>query len=203
MKHKVKQFHFESLEGFSASLISQHRDVLYKGYVDKLNEIEEKLKGANLATANQTYSEFRALKAAETFALNAVMLHELYFENLGKGRSKPEGRLVEVISREFGNLEKWSADFLAAGMAARGWAVAALNHYDGRLHNYCLDSHNAHVPLCTTPIVVMDVYEHAYALDYGPKRQPYIEAFMKNIDWAVPMERLSRVNMEQILKAAS
>jgi len=182
MAHQTRTFDLK-LDGISENQISQHRDILYAGYVKKLNEIEEKLKTVDVSTANQTFSDLRSLKIDESFALNGVILHELYFENLGGKDSKPAGALAKAINSGWGSVEKWAAEFKACGLAARGWVILGLNSYDDKLHNYCLDSHNLYMPANTTPILVMDVYEHAYAIDYGVKRPPYIDAFMKNIDW--------------------
>lgn len=193
MAHQVKKFEIKGLDGISDNQISQHRDILYAGYVNKLNEIEEKLKTSDRSKANQVYSEFRALKADETFALNGVILHELYFENLNnKSEKKPGGKLADMIARDFGSFEKWQEDFKACGMAARGWVILGLCPYDSKLHNYCLDTHHFNVPVCAMPVLVMDVYEHAYVIDYGVKRPPYIDAFMKNIDWSIAQKRLNQ-----------
>ncbi|MBI5238529.1 MAG: superoxide dismutase [Deltaproteobacteria bacterium] len=187
---QIRKFDIKGLDGISDNQIAQHRDILYAGYVNKLNEIEERLLTVDLTKANQIFSEFRALKADETFALNGVVLHELYFENLGSSSSKPTDKLQSLISRDFGTLDKWKDNFKACGMAARGWVILGLSSYDRRLHNYCLDTHNFNFPASMTPMLVMDVYEHAYVIDYGVKRPPYIEAFMKNINWAVVSTRL-------------
>lgn len=203
MAHEARKFIFKGLEGISENQISQHRDILYAGYVNKLNEIEDRLKSVDITKANQVFSEFRGLKADETFALNGVVLHELYFENLGGKNPKPTGRLSDLMAKEFGSFEKWADNFKACGMAARGWVVLGISTYDGRLHNYCLDSHNDKVPFGAVPILVMDVYEHAYFLDYGAKRPPYIEAFMKNIEWTICSKRLENIDLGQIVKSAA
>ena len=203
MAHQVKKFELKGLDGISENQISQHRDILYAGYVNKLNEIEERLKGVDLSKANQIFSDLRALKADETFALNGVILHELYFENLGGKGTKPSRTLSDLLTRDFGSMEKWTENFKACGMAARGWVILGLSAYDGRLHNYCLDTHNFNFPASSIPILVMDVYEHAYVIDYGIKRPPYIEAFMKNVNWNACTERLERVNMAEVAKFAA
>ncbi|MBI5893471.1 MAG: superoxide dismutase [Deltaproteobacteria bacterium] len=191
MAHQPRKFDLKNLNSISENQISQHRDILYAGYVNKLNEIEERLKSVDRSKANQVFSEFRALKTDETFALNGVVLHELYFENLGGKGGKAAGGVSDIITQEFGSFEKWQDDFKACGMAARGWVIMGICEYDGKIHNYCLDAHNATAPCCVTPLLVMDVYEHAYTIDYGVKRPPYIDAFMKNIDWKVCEKRLA------------
>lgn len=202
MAHQPKKFDLK-LDGISENQISQHRDILYTGYVNKLNEIEERLKNVDISKANQTFSDLRALKSDETFALNGVVLHELYFENLGGKNMKPKGKLSDLIAREFGSFEKWSDNFKACGMAARGWVILGLNAYDGKVHNYCLDTHNFNVPVNVIPLLVMDVYEHAYTIDFGVKRPPYIDAFMKNIEWNICAERLEKIDLKAIEKVAA
>jgi len=202
MTHQAKKFDL-SLDGISEKQISQHRDILYAGYVNKLNEIEERLQSADTTKANQAFSDFRALKVEETFALNGVVLHELYFENLGVTSPKPSGKLSDLIARDFGSFDRWIENLKACGLAARGWVIMGLCAYDGRLHNYCLDAHNDRVPVNVIPILVLDVYEHAYVIDFGVKRAPYLDAFVKNINWDTAARRLERVNLELIAKEAA
>ena len=202
MPHQPKKFDIRP-EGLSEAQITNHRDILYVGYVNKLNEIEERQRKLDTSTANQVFSDWRAVKIEESFALNGVILHEYYFENLtGKG-GKPTAKLGELISREWGSFEKWSEEFKASGLACRGWVILALSIYDGKLHNFCLDAHNEKVPINIVPILVMDVYEHAYFLDYGAKRAPYIDAFMKNINWSVCQKRIERVDLDLVQKEAA
>jgi Fe-Mn family superoxide dismutase len=201
-QHQPKKFDIKP-EGFSEAQITNHRDILYVGYVNKLNEIEERQKKTELSTANQVFSDWRAVKIDETFAYNGVVLHEYYFENFSGKGGKPTGKLADLVAREWGSFERWAEEFKASGLACRGWVVLALSIYDGKLHNYCLDAHNEKTPINVVPILVMDVYEHAYFMDYGAKRAPYIDAFMKNINWAVCSRRLDKVNLEQIQKEAA
>ena len=201
-QHQQKKFDLKP-EGLSEAQISNHRDILYAGYINKLNEIDERQRKTDLSTANQVFSDWRAVKIEETFAMNAVVLHEYYFENLtGKG-GKPTGKLSDIIAKQWGSFEKWTEEFKACGMSCSGWVVLALSIYDGRLHNYCLDAHNEKVPINAVPVLVMDVYEHAYFLDYGAKRAPYIEVFMKNINWSVCQKRIERVDLDLVQKEAA
>ena len=194
MSHDIKKFELKGLEGLSDNQISQHKDILYVGYVNKLGEIEDKLKTADRSKANQIYSEYRGLKADETFALNGVVLHELYFENLGGRGGNPSGKIADFIKRDFASTEKWIEDFKACGIAVRGWVVLAYSFYDGMLHNYGADAHHFNFPAMAWPLLVMDVYEHAYTIDYGVKRPPYIEAFMKNVNWDAVNGRLEKIS---------
>jgi Fe-Mn family superoxide dismutase len=181
------------LAGISDKQIDFHFDIHYKGYVNKLNEVLEKLETADRGKANQNYSEYRALKVDETFNRMGVVLHELYFENLKDGKGTKLGtKLLEKITEDFGSLEKWKEDFKACGIALRGWAVLVIDLSTGRLLNNGLDAHNVYAMTNTVPLLVLDVYEHAYYVDYGPKRAPYIDAFLENVNWDVVGKRLEK-----------
>lgn len=180
----------KGIEGISARQLQEHHDVLYAGYVKKLGEIEAKLLTADRSEANATYSLVGELKREEVFATNAISLHEGYFDSLG-GDGKPKGKIVELIAADFGSYEKWEEDFKAAGVAARGWVVLAYNWNDRKLHNYSLDIHTHGAWNCT-PLLILDVYEHAYFLDYGTARKRYIDAFMKNADWGFVNSQLEK-----------
>jgi len=174
----------KGLVGISDKQIDFHFDTHYKGYVTKLNEVLEKLENVDRSKAHQNYSEYRALKVEETFNHMGVVLHELYFENLKNGKgTKPGAKLMEQIGKNFGSFERWKEDFKACGMALRGWAVLVFDLSTGRLINNGLDAHNVYTLTNTIPLLVLDVYEHAYYVDYGPKRAPYIDAFFENINW--------------------
>lgn len=181
----------DKMAGFSQTQLEQHHGVLYKGYVNKLNEIRKLMETVDYSKANQSYSDLRALKVEETFTLNGIKLHEAYFENMGGSGGKATGTLLEMIEQAFGSYEAWEKDFKATGMAVRGWVVLAYDREDGTLHNFGSDSHNLGPIWNAVPLLVMDVYEHAYMIDYGVKRPPYIDAFMNIIDWDVVSKRLA------------
>lgn len=195
MAHTVKDVKPKGeLSGFSPKQIDEHFDVLYKGYVNKLNEIETKLGEADLSQANATYSQFRELKREEVFTTQAVRLHEAFFENIGGTGGKPTGAIADLIARDFGSYEKWEAEFRALGVAARGWVVLAFDWADRKLHNYLSDIHSDGV-WDASVLLVMDVYEHSYFIDYGTARKAYIDAFFRNINWDVVNERVSRLQI--------
>ncbi|KXG78045.1 Superoxide dismutase [Fe] [Fervidicola ferrireducens] len=181
------------MPGFSERQIREHYEVLYKGYVNKVNEIRGFLLSANRQEANATYSDFRGLKKAETYAMDGVILHELYFENLGGPGGVPKGDLMRQIEKDFGSYKAWLEDFTATGISARGWAVLVYDRRGGRLFNYLLDAHDHGVIQNTGAILVLDVYEHAYFIDYGTRKADYIRAFMQNVDWAVAEKRWDRI----------
>ncbi|GAX89022.1 superoxide dismutase [Effusibacillus lacus] len=191
------------LAGISATTIKEHYK-LYEGYVRKVNEVRGKLARVDLAAANPTYSEYRALKRGETFALNAVKLHELYFEQLGGKGGKPGSRILEMIKRDFGSYEAWMDRFRAAGKAARGWAILAYDQDYRHLFNFITDSQHDGNVLQATVILPMDVYEHSYFIDYGTNREGYIDAFFANLDWSVVNRRIMEVQPRRpILKLFS
>lgn len=181
--YQAKQF--ESINGrpgLSERLMTEHYK-LYEGYVKKANEILEKLKTVDYSSANATYSDLRALKLGYSFALDAIKSHELYFENLGGQGGKPEGWIGGEIEKQFGSLENWMQDMKATGLAARGWVWLALDWQTGKLFNYLGDQHDGFPIWHATPLVALDVYEHAYMIDYGVSRADYIESFFKNLNW--------------------
>ena len=194
---KTLQFEPDSLEGISQKTIENHFGKLYLGYVAKYNEVIEKsqimMNDDQLKEANQSYSQWRGLKDGETFTLDAILLHEMYFANLG-GKGAYNGLEIEkALIDRYGSMDEFEDVLMATGMAARGWAVVAINPLDGKFHIYVCDSHNQGGIWRAKPILILDVYEHAYFMDYGTDRKSYIEAFWKNIDWSVVNERFLSV----------
>ncbi len=172
------------LDGISRTTIEAHYR-LYQGYVTKRNEILAKLEEVDLEAANQVYSDLRALKIDLTFAIGGIKNHEIYFEHLGGEGGNPSGAIAGLVERDFGSVDVWRADLEGSGMAARGWAWTAYDWDEGRLFNYVGDAQNTFPVWNATPLVALDVYEHAYFLDYQTDRAAYIEAFFRNLDWSV------------------
>jgi Fe-Mn family superoxide dismutase len=172
------------LDGISRQTIEAHYK-LYQGYVAKRNEILAKLAEVDVSAANQVYSDIRALKVDLTFAVGGVKNHEVYFEHLGGDGGDPDGPIGTLVRRDFGSIDAWRSDLKATGMAGRGWAWTAYDWDEGRLFNYVGDAQNTFPIWNATPLVALDVYEHAYFLDYQTDRASYIEAFLKNLDWTV------------------
>jgi Fe-Mn family superoxide dismutase len=172
------------LDGISRASVEAHYK-LYQGYVAKRNEILAKLGDVDLASANQVYSEVRALKVDLSFAIGGIKNHELYFEHLGGVGGDPKGAFAELVARDFGSAESWRADLKATGLAGRGWAWTAYDWDEGRLFNYVGDAQNTFPIWNATPLVALDVYEHAYFLDFQTDRAGYIDAFLDNLDWDV------------------
>ena len=185
------QFKPKGLKGISDQQIEFHFETHYKGYVAKMNEILEKLETVDRSKANQNFSDYRALKVEESFNWMGVVLHELYFENIKDGAgTSPGAKLNQIIKDNFGSFDKWKEDFKACGIALRGWAVLVYDLSSRRLVNNGLDAHNVYGFLNSIPLLVLDVYEHAYYTDQGPKRPPYIDRFFENVNWNVVNRRL-------------
>ena len=181
----------KGLKGISDKQIEYHFETHYKGYINKLNEILEKQKIVDRTKANQNYSEYRALKVEESFNYEGVLLHEFYFENLkDNANTKPSGKLIEYLQSSFGSLEKWKEDFKACGTTLRGWAVLVHDPSNKILINNGLDAHNVFGLLGTTPLLVLDVYEHAYYVDYKNDRGKFVEAFWNLVNWNEVSKRL-------------
>ncbi len=172
------------MDGISRASVEAHYK-LYQGYVAKRNEILDKLGSVDPSAGNQVYSEIRALKVDLTFAIGGVKNHEIYFEHLGGGGGDPDGLVGELIRRDFGSLQTWREDLKGTGMAGRGWAWTAYDWDEQRLFNYVGDAQNTFPIWNATPLVALDVYEHAYFLDYQTDRGSYIDAFLRNLDWDV------------------
>jgi Fe-Mn family superoxide dismutase len=172
------------LDGISRETVEAHYK-LYVGYVNKRNEILGKLAGVDLSTANQVYSDVRALKVDLTFAIGGIKNHEIYFEHLGGTGGEPAGVFGDLVKRDFGSVADWKADLKATGMGGRGWAWTAYDWDEGRLFNYIGDAQNTFPVWNATPLVALDVYEHAYFIDYQTDRASYIDAFFDNLDWDV------------------
>ena len=172
------------LDGISRETIEAHYK-LYEGYVAKRNEILGKLAGVDLTGANQTYSELRSLKVDLTFAIGGIKNHEIYFEHLGGRGGEPAGLFGDLVKRDFGSVADWKADLKATGLAGRGWAWTAYDWDESRLFNWLGDAQNTFPVWNATPLVALDVYEHAYFVDFGTDRAAYIEAFFDNLDYDV------------------
>lgn len=188
LDYEAKPLPFEGdLTGISKNTLTIHHDKLYAGYVAKMKEVAGKLKemnqtGIGLDASNQSYSDLRSLRDAETFTTNGVYLHEYYFSILG-GNGEPKGALVDELVEKYGSIEKFIAFFSASGMAMRGWVVLAWDTQIQRLKIYGCDAHNQGGVWGCMPIIVLDVYEHAYFADYGSDRKAYIADFWKNVNW--------------------
>ncbi len=201
MKLEPKPLKYSELPGLSAKQLAEHHDKLYVGYVNKYNEILEKIAKVDLESTNATYSDLRELFVEKSFALNGVKLHEYYFDNLTKDSSDCNGPIKALIEQRWGSYANWEKEFAALGVASRGWVILSLdlNNPSG-LDNMICDAHNQGGIWNNGSLLVMDVYEHAYFIDYATARKDYITAFMKNIDWQVVNDRLPKWAIEKYTK---
>jgi Fe-Mn family superoxide dismutase len=179
------------LNGISARTQEEHYE-LYKGYVNKVNELQGRLDTVDRASANQIYSDLRALRVDLSFAIGGVKNHDLYFSHLGGKGGVPKGKVAEMIKRDYPSYDKFLEDFKASGLAARGWVWLAYDHDYSCLTTVVGDTQNTYPLWNATPILAMDVYEHAYWIDFGRARAKYIEAFFNNLDWGVVEQNLER-----------
>lgn len=178
------------MEGFSETLLKNHF-TLYQGYVTNTNKLLDNL-DAMMKEGKSGTPEFAELKRRLGWEFNGMRLHEYYFENLGgRGEIDKNGRLAKRLIEDFGSYEAWEKEFRAVGaMRGIGWAVLYQDINNDRLINFWINEHDVGHPAGCNPILIMDVFEHAFMIDYGLKRADYIEAFFKNINWDVVGARL-------------
>jgi superoxide dismutase, Fe-Mn family len=178
------------MEGFSETLLKNHF-TLYQGYVTNTNRLIDTL-NQMLKDGKTTPPEYAELKRRFGWEFNGMRLHEYYFENLGgKGELDRTGKLFKKISEDFGGFDVWEKDFRAVGtMRGIGWAVLYQDPVNGKVMNFWINEHDVGHPAGGTPILILDVFEHAFMIDYGLRRADYIEAFFKNIHWKAAEGRL-------------
>ncbi len=178
------------MEGFSDTLLGNHF-TLYQGYVTNTNKLLDTL-ATMLKDDKAGTPEYAELKRRMGFEFNGMRLHEYYFENLGgKGALDKSGKLGKKLAEEFGSYEDWEKDFRAtAAMRGIGWTILYQDNLTGRLINQWINEHETGHPAGCTPILVLDVFEHAFMIDYGLKRADYIAAFFNNINWSAAEARL-------------
>lgn len=189
--HQPKPLRFDpaKLAGLSERLIRSHWENNYHGSVSALNTIEVRLAAA-MADKTLPALVYGGLKREELHRTGSVVLHELYFDALG-GNGVAGGTIKASLAVSHGSFEAWEAEFRRTAMSlagGSGWALLAWNHHTKSLHNYwCWDHTNG--PAHSTPLLALDMYEHAFHIDYGSAAAKYVEAFMRNVDWEVVEQR--------------
>lgn len=173
-------------EGLSDALLNNHF-TLYQGYVTQTNKLISEMKTKEPGTP-----EFNELHRRFGWEWNGMRLHELYFGNLVKGGlALGDGELKKILEAVWGGVENWQKEFIGVGaMRGIGWAILALDKESRMVFNTWINEHDAGHLAGAVPLLVMDVFEHAFMLDYGVKRADYINAFMKALDWSVVEKRL-------------
>ena len=186
------------LKGLSARLMASHYENNYGGAVRRLNAIRGDL--AALDPASAPGFRLNGLKREELIATNSMLLHEIYFDSLGEGGGgDPSGALADAIARDFGSIARWQAEFVAMGKAlggGSGWVLLTRSPRDGSLSNVWAADHT-HGLAGGTPLLALDMYEHAYHLDFGASAGAYVDAFMANIAWARVAARFEGVAPEK------
>lgn len=195
--YKARTFNLSGLNGISDQTLEMHFK-LYEGYVTNTNtlntQIAELIKDGNLdATKTAAFSE---LKRRYGFEYNGMVLHEYYFDNMqkdGTGDAANDTGFAKSAESSFGSYDVWKADFVNVGkMRGVGWAICYQDPTNGALSNHWISLHEEGNVAGYTPILVMDVWEHAFLLDYKPAERPkYIEAFFSNINWDMVNSRLN------------
>ena len=190
--HQPKPLPFDSasLNGLSMRLIDSHWSNNYGGSVRALNETKKRLADA-LADRDLPPYIYNDLKREHLMRTGSVVLHELYFENLG-GNGRADTAAQNWIGSAFGQFDRWETEFrrIAAGLGGgSGWVILGYNRQFGTLENYWMADH-MHSPATTAPLLVMDMYEHSYQMDFGAATAQYIDAFFNNINWETVLARI-------------
>ena len=162
---------------------------LYHNAVDAANRIEDALRPQLWPGANAIDSPYRALKKEQAYAMNSVVLHEAYFKNMSNEHTTPGDSTMQLLLAGFGSFENWHDDFVACAKSARGWCITTYNQEMHKTANNLLDAHDVGFMALSFPLIVLDMYEHAYFLDDGSDKNAYIERFVKGIDWDVVESR--------------
>lgn len=184
----------EKVKGLSADLLRSHHDGVYAEEVKKLNAIGEEL--SKIDFSQVTPEKLGELKRDEQATHNSTLLHEIYFDGLSEAPTQPAGLLAQALSRDFGSFDRWKAEFVMTARsltAGTGWVIMAYAPREKRLFNHRAENDSA-APAAGVPLLVLDMYEHAYAADYGTDTEKYIEAFVQAIKWT-NAERLYREAM--------
>ncbi|MFW2854180.1 superoxide dismutase [Sphingomonas sp. TX0543] len=185
-------FDASTLPGLSAKLITSHHDNNYVGAVKRLGAIKAEFAKVDPLTAPGF--TLNGLKREELIAWNSMILHEIYFAGLG-GSAKVGGRLAQAIERDFGSHARWAAEFTGMGKAlagGSGWVLLTWSERDNRLTNTWAADHTMTLA-GGTPLLALDMYEHAYAIDYGAKAGDYVDAYMKVLSWDAASRRFDRL----------
>lgn len=202
-EYSLRSFdHLQGLPGFSEEAVRLHL-ALYKGYVDHTNLLAERMREA-LRAGTSGALEWKELKRRFAWEFNGMRLHEYYFENLTAHPTSldPSPLVRRKIEEDFGKYELWEEGCKGTGMIRGvGRVMSAFDIHSGRLFNVWLDEHDAGLLVGTVPLLVMDVFEHAFLTDFGLKRQDYLDVFFKVIDWKRVEARLDACLKRQLRPA--
>ncbi|HCL4437321.1 TPA: superoxide dismutase [Clostridium botulinum] len=186
----AKKYPFDNVKGISLKQLTEHYK-LYDGYVNMINKIWSIPNNSkDFKDSNATFSKLRCIKLGESYALDGVKLHELYFQNMTSGHIPINGPILDKILEDFNSVENFTELFKETGKSMRGWVVLGIDPLDKKLHIFGFDSHDNGAIWLAYPLLVMDVYEHAYFMDFGTDKGKYMDAFLQNVNWNLINNRL-------------
>lgn len=192
-KLEPKNYNFSNVKFLSSVQLSEHY-ALYTKYIDCLNKVNIDLKYDKIySDCNTNYSNIRSAQKSKSFCYDAIKLHELYFENLTGNNTRITGYIENIIKDVFGTYDNFLDKFKCIAMSMRGWVLFCYDKYNDEYYIYGQDSHDNGVMLYAEPLIVLDVYEHSYMIDYGINRNLYINVFFENLDYNVVNNRLSNL----------
>lgn len=195
---------FKQVTEFVSQKVKSAHVELYKGYIESLNKVSAELDSADKSDVNSRHSEYRSLKLDEVFNLNATWLHELYFANSFDPNSEVvmDSMAFLRLQRDFGTFDDWQRDFMACALASKsGWAVCGYHMFLKKYVNFFIDEHTGHVPVGLYPIIIVDMWEHAYFRDYLTDKKSYLIAQMRELNWEIIEERFGKAeSIAQVLK---
>ena len=197
MTYEIKPLPFDpkAIKGLSEKILVSHYENNYSGAVKRLNAITAQL--AELDFAKAPVFMVNGLKREELIAMNSMILHEVYFDGLGAGGA-PSGALADAITRDFGSIDRWRTEFAAMGKAeggGSGWVILAYSPRDKRLINQWAADHTTTLA-GGRPVLVLDMYEHAYHMDFGAKAAAYVDTYMEAIRWENAVKLYERYSRE-------
>lgn len=190
----VKPLKHKEIPGFlSAQQIAPHHTAHYGGALKTFVSIDSKFEDSFQKGTVIDPAAYETMQKQKSSRGNSVILHEMYFDGLALKATDPAEGIRKAIEKRFGSLEKWTADFIASAKTAAGWAMLVQHPVNGRLYNVVSDEHASGPLWLAMPLVVIDVYEHAFYIDYQNKKADYIEKFMQHVDWAEANRRFQSV----------
>lgn len=186
---------FKQVTEFVSQKTKEAHIELYKNYIESLNSTSSRLDTADRANVNSRHSDFRSLKLDESYNINAVWLHELYFANCFDPHSEVVMDSIAYLKlqRDFGTFDDWQRDFMACALSAgSGWAVCGYHMFLKKYVNFMVSHHSGDVPIGFYPLIVVDMWEHAYSKDYLNDKKSYLITQMRELNWTVIEDRFKK-----------
>ena len=188
-------YNLNSVKGISQTQLSEHYK-LYEGYIKQVNALDSLNKNANcFKNSNSTFSSMRSIKLGESFALNGALLHQFYFENITFPGNTPSNKMLELIRCQWISYDNFINYLKKACLSVHGWVTVCIDTLTKCLRIAGSDAHDIGSLWCTQPLIVIDVYEHAYFLDFGTNRAKYVDIILETLNWKVINSRLNNLNL--------